>query len=240
MAKSRPKPPQPRRAAPASGRRWDVAIYTVAALFVGLIGVGLVGVVVGGDSGGEPEHAGAIGECDNAGVEPSSGTAAGLVCDDRTNGTVPAIEQGDPELAARRGQCTLKTELPEEGTEHVPPTAQPRYRTIPATSGPMYEQTIADGAFLTTPPEPSVVHSLEHGRVSVQYDPDLSEAAQSTLKALFDEDPLRVLLFPNPRLRGDVAATAWTDLLRCPRYSEEVIDALRTFRDLHRGHAPEG
>ena len=238
--------PEPKRAARVrdafEARRADLVVYALAALIAGLVLVGLASVLIGGlgDGASAEEYAGAIGDCERAQIEPASGTAVGLACDDRDGAALPELALGDLERAVTAAGCRLATELRVEGTRHVANTASPRYRTVPATSGPMYEQTIADGAYLTTPPEPSVVHSIEHGRVTIQYSPRLPEADQVVLKALFDEDPSRVLLFPNPRVGDGVAATAWTDLLRCPDYGERVIDALRAFRDLHRGHAPEG
>ena len=68
-------------------------------------------------------------------------------------------------------------------------------------------------------PEPwYFVHSLEHGRIEIQYSPDLSEADQLALKGVFDESPDGMLLFPNSEMPYDVAVTAWTQLLGCPKY----------------------
>ena len=39
---------------------------------------------------------------------------------------------------------------------------------------------------------------MEHGRIEIQYTPDLPEADQLALKGVFDEDPDGMLLFPNP------------------------------------------
>jgi hypothetical protein len=36
-----------------------------------------------------------------------------------------------------------------------------------------------------------------------------------------------------------VAATAWTHLVGCPKYSPAVLDVLRNFRDTYRGNGPE-
>ena len=49
-----------------------------------------------------------------------------------------------------------------------------------------------------------------------------------------------MLLFPNPEMPYDVAATAWTQMIGCPTYDgQATIDALRAFRDTYRGQGPE-
>ena len=77
---------------------------------------------------------------------------------------------------------------------------------------------MADGAYIDTPEPRSVVHSLEHGRIEIQYSPDLPEEDQLALKGVFDEDPNGMLMFPNPDMPYEVAATAWTNLLGCDSY----------------------
>jgi hypothetical protein len=49
-----------------------------------------------------------------------------------------------------------------------------------------------------------------------------------------------MLLFPNPEMSYEVAATAWTQLLGCNRFDgAATLDALRAFRDAYRGRGPE-
>jgi len=199
----------------------------------------VVAIVPSGDDEASLRGAGGVGECDNAHVEPETGTAAGLACDNRIGTPLPEIKEGDPRLAARRAGCRLRTDLKSEGDAHVPATVAVPYLTDPPTSGPMYEATIADGAYLTTPPAPHVVHSLEHGRIAIQYDPALPESAQLQLKAIFDQSPTQVLLFPNPEMSPEVAATAWTRLLACEEFEPAALDAVRTFRDVYRNQGPE-
>ena len=85
-----------------------------------------------------------------------------------------------------------------------------------------------------------LVHSLEHGRIEIQYSPDLPEEDQLALKGVFDEDPAGMLLFPNPEMPYDVAVTAWTQLMACDTYEgAATLDAIRDFRDTYRGQGPE-
>jgi hypothetical protein len=98
----------------------------------------------------------------------------------------------------------------------------------------------ADGAYRQTPRSIEFVHSLEHGRIEIQYAPDLPKADQLALKGVFDESPSGVLLFPNSRMPYEVAATAWTQLMGCKSYKgAKTLDAIRDFRDQFRGRGPE-
>jgi len=121
--------------------------------------------------------------------------------------------------------------------------------TNPATSGDHFAAggpdepgsgALADGAFLETPPENRTVHSLEHGRINIQYSPDLPEEDQLALKGLFDSQPEGILLFPNADMPYDVAATAWTQLVGCDGFEGgATLDVLRAFRDQFLGRGPE-
>ena len=90
-------------------------------------------------------------------------------------------------------------------------------------------------------PEPwYFVHSMEHGRIEIQYSPELSEADQLALKGVFDQLPDGTLMFPNSEMPYEVAVTAWTQLLGCPKYDgAATLDAVRDFRDTYRGLGPE-
>ena len=110
--------------------------------------------------------------------------------------------------------------------------AAPDYKTNPPTSGdhvePPYQQ--ADGAYTEMPAEIDFVHSLEHGRMEIQYSPDLPEKDQLELKGLYDTMYGATLLFPNDKMPYEVAATTWTNLLGCPTYKgAATLDAIRAF-----------
>jgi hypothetical protein len=83
------------------------------------------------------------------------------------------------------------------------------------------------------------VHSMEHGRVEIQYSSDLPEDQQLALKGVFDEDPAGMLMFPNDDMPYAVAVTAWRQLLTCKTYTPQIVDAIRDFRDVYRGQGPE-
>lgn len=161
------------------------------------------------------------------------GSTNGVEPDDRA-GTVPAgATVTDMRKAADRAGCELKLRLRDEGHDHIPPgSPTPSYRTEPPTSGahvdPPYQQ--ADGAYAQTPEEINVVHALEHGRLAIQYSPELDEDAQLELKGLFDTMYGAALLFPNGEMPYEVAAATWTNLLGCPSYEgAATLDAIRAF-----------
>jgi hypothetical protein len=163
----------------------------------------------------------------------SYGSTNGITPDERAGTVPPAPKVADLAMAAKEAGCVLKLKLPDEGHEHIPPTAQtPAYKTNPPTSGahvePPYQQ--ADGAYSEMPAEIDFVHSLEHGRMEIQYSPELAEADQLALKGLYDTMYGATLLFPNERMPYAVAATTWTNLLGCPTYKGSItLDAIRDF-----------
>lgn len=234
------------RAASASERRRLIAGYAIAGAIVVAIVVGLVFALTGGDEGGGVEVAGEkVGSDELAAAHIV--TASGSVNDvrpDTREGTPPdELAQGDLEASAEAAGCELDLDLRDEGNRHIGPKDDPpKYGTNPPTSGDHIEPPLqqADGAY-AEPVEPQyVVHSLEHGRIAVQYSPDLPEADQLLLKGMFDESPDGMLLFPNPDMPYTVAATAWTQLIGCERFDgQATIDALRNFRDVYRGQGPE-
>ena len=141
------------------------------------------------------------------------------------------------QLAAAAG-CTVRS-FPAEGRGH---TEKPvRYRTNPPTSGDHNPVPADDGEYTNgPPPQEAIVHSLEHGRVVLQYRPTASAAARVGLKRVFDADPSKLLLLENRTgMPYEVAATAWTHLIGCKRYGERVPAALGAFRDAYRDRAPE-
>ena len=167
----------------------------------------------------------------NPHINLDSGITNGIPPDSRAGIEPPAFEEQDLQAAARAADCELRLRLPEEGDEHIPASApEPRYKTNPPTSGDHVEEQQADGAYRETPPPASVVHSLEHGRLAIQYRPDLPKQAQLELIGLFDTMYGGTLLFPNPDIPYMVAATTWTNLLGCRSHQDAVtLAAIKAF-----------
>jgi hypothetical protein len=205
-----------------SGKRRLVAVYAVAGV-VGLAVVGGIVAVISSSSGsGGESH-----------INQASGSTNGVKPDER-EGTAPAaVEVANLKQAANRAGCALRLKLKDEGHQHISPTAQtPNYGTNPPTSGNHVEAPLqqADGAYSEMPGEIFLVHSLEHGRLQIQYSPELPEEDQLALKGLYDTMYGGALFFPNANMDYEVAATAWTNLLGCPEYKGAVtLDAIRDF-----------
>jgi hypothetical protein len=227
-----------RRDAQAARKRLILG-YGVAGVLTAAVLVGIGVVIASGGGGGSNNDTPAAAHIDTA-----TGSINGVAPDAREGTAPPAVHNLDLENAAADAGCDLRLNLPDEGNQHLEPGAKPPdYHTNPPTSGnhvtTPFQQ--ADGAYGEMPALIDFVHSLEHGRIEVQYAPDLPETDQLALKGLFDESPSGMLLFPDPRMPYEVAATAWTQLLGCKRYEgAKTLDAIRDFRDQFRGRGPEG
>lgn len=223
-----------------AARRRLVLGYVVAGALSLAVLVGIVVVVAGGSSSSNQVNGQDI--CANAHVQVQSGLLHGVSLDCREGTPPPALQQADLKKAAAAAHCDLQLNLPDEGNSHITKESQiPKYGTNPPTSGNHNPQQLADGAYSEMPQNWYFVHSLEHGRIEIQYSSKLPESDQLALKGVFDEDPDGVLLFPNDDMPYEVAATAWTQLIGCPKdEGDATLDAIRDFRDIYRGNGPEG
>lgn len=226
----------------AAERRRLLLGYAVAGVLTLAVVVGIV-IVIASSGGDDETQVGGEEIPPEAFVKLQSGSVNDFEPDGRV-GTPPGeLQLGDLDAAAKQAGCELRLDLPDEGNTHIGENDDPpKYETNPATSGnhinPPRQQ--ADGAWAEFIEPLYTVHSLEHGRIAIQYSPDLSEEEQLELKGLFDEDPNAMLLYPNPEMPYEVAATAWTQLIGCKTYEgAATIDALRDFRDVYRGQGPE-
>ena len=166
-------------------------------------------------------------------IDQQSGSTNGIQPDDRTGTKPPAVKVTNLKKAAKAAGCDLRLQLKEEGHEHLEPgSAAPEYKTNPPTSGnhvaAPFQQ--ADGAYSEEPVKIDFVHSLEHGRMEVQYSPQLPDQDQLALKGLYDTMYGGTLLFPNGEMPYAVAATTWRNLLGCKQYKGAItLDAIRDF-----------
>lgn len=200
--------------------------YAVVSTVVLAVAVLVFVLVSGGDggSGGGDAH---------INTNEQIGNTNGVAADERTGTPPPAAKVTDMKVAAEKAGCELKLKLEDEGKTHLPRnTDPPNYRTSPPSSGnhvePPYQQ--ADGAYSEEPDQLNVVHSLEHGRLAIQYSPDLAEEAQLELKGLYDTIYGAALLFPNDEMPYEVAAVTWTNILGCDEYKgAATLDAIRAF-----------
>lgn len=209
----------------AKKARRRVLVGYAAAGAIGLLVVIGIGAVVASSIGG--------GSDGQARINQETGSTNAVEPDRREGTKPPPVRVEKLREAANRADCDLRLELEEEGRTHIPPTADtPDYGTNPPTSGNHVEPPLqqADGAYSEMPDEINIVHSLEHGRMQIQYSPDLPEEDQLALRGLYDTMYGGTLLFPNENMDYEVAATAWTNLLGCPEYKGPItLDAIRAF-----------
>ncbi len=235
------------QATSSSDRRLQYVGYVVAGLIVVAIVAALVVALAGGGSG---TGTGSSGESypELAFIQDDIGAVPDGLEPDGREGVAPGpIQEGDLAAAAAAADCDLQLDLKDEGNTHFDSDDKKvEYGTSPPTSGDHYagnetgSGALADGAYLNTPLFSRAVHALEHGRVEIQYSPDLPEAAQLEIKGVFEESPQGVILFPNADMPYEVAITAWTQLAGCKTYEgAKTLDTLRTFRDVYRFRGPE-
>jgi Protein of unknown function (DUF3105) len=157
---------------------------------------------------------------------------------------LPAQRTKNLAAAAKRAGCKLENP-PDEGVLHEQREfTAADYRSNPPTSGTHYPDWYDDGIYAPgkTPNLGMLVHTLEHGRIDVQYAPGTPQATVELLKAFFKEQDggYHMLLFQNTTgMKYAVAATAWDHLLGCPKMNGAVIDALRAFRARYIDKGPE-
>ena len=207
----------------ASQRQRLILGYGVAGVLAIAVLVGIIVVVSSGGGGG------ASGE---AHLDQVTGSTNGVPVDDRTGIPPPPAKTTNLKLAAKKAGCVLRLRLRDEGHHHVPPGTTVKYDTNPPTSGDHVEppDQQADGAYSEEPAAIDFVHSLEHGRLEIQYDPSLPERDQLELKGLYDTMYSGTLLFPESQMPYAAAATTWTNMLGCKTYQgSATLDAIRAF-----------
>lgn len=207
-----------------SERRRLVIGYGVAGVIGLAVLIGVVAVIISAASeneGGEPH------------IDQATGSTNGVQPDKRSGTEAAAVKVANLKEAAKKADCDLRLKLKDEGHTHIPITAAtPEYGTNPPTSGNHAESPYqqADGAYSEMPPEIAIVHTLEHGRMEIQYSPDLSESDQLELIGLYETMWGGTVLFPNENMPYAVAATTWTNLLGCNEYKGvATLDAIRAF-----------
>lgn len=162
---------------------------------------------------------------------------------------LPEQKVTDLEEAAKAAGCELKSFMGRSREHTADPAERVNYSSSPPTSGKHFEQAAADGEYESPPNIKELVHSLEHGRVIIWFKRRLPKDDRALLKAVYDEDTYQMLITPDPSdMTYAVAATAWNAdpqpngtgrLLGCPRFTPEVADAIRAFKEEHRSNGPE-
>jgi Protein of unknown function (DUF3105) len=157
---------------------------------------------------------------------------------------LPEQQTSDIQAAAKAAGCKL-TNAQFEGQDHADKEFKASdYQTNPPTSGTHTPDWYDDGIYEpgTVPELGMLVHTLEHGRINVQYQKGTPAADVAKLEALVNEqnEGYHMLLYENTTgMDAAVAATAWTQSLTCPEMNDKVFDAIRTFRARYIDKGPE-
>ena len=197
----------------------------------GLVGIAAIAVVVllvtgalGGDGGGGGEG------------EASTPEA--------TDVSIPEQQIGDVQEAAKAAGCRLSHPEIEGATHEERQFQASDYKSNPPTSGNHFPEWYQDGVYAPgdVPDLGRLVHTLEHGRINVQYKPGTPDETVAQLEALLAElnDGYHMLLYENTtNMNAQIAATTWGHSLTCPEMNDKVFDALRTFRNEYIDQGPE-
>ncbi len=149
----------------------------------------------------------------------------------------PAQKLTDLNAAAQAADCSLSNP-PIEGRVHT--TKPVKYHTNPPSSGNHNPVPAEDGAYAKSPSIGHVVHSLEHGRIEIQYRPTISRKRLAELEGLFKQDQYHMLLLPNiTHMPFEVAAVAWGHIAGCKRVTNSSFDVVRAFIQRYRDKGPE-
>jgi hypothetical protein len=205
--------------ATASSRRLQIVLGGVMA--AGIVAAVVIGILaIGGD---RDERRGTAGRTATA--------------------PIPAQKVTDLDRAVAASGCEL-THPPGEGRGHEDREfTAADYRSNPPSSGAHFPVAAQDGVYPAgeEPPLGMLVHSLEHGRINVQYAPGTAARLVEQLETFVGENGgYHMLLYRNPTgMAAQVAATAWEHVLTCKETGPAMWDALRTFRDSYVDKAPE-
>ena len=99
--------------------------------------------------------------------------------------TPPPQQDTDLFAVAREAGCVLRNPVI-EGRTHVAPDNDVEYKTNPPTSGNHDPVPAEDGVYSRAPTAKTMkhfVHTLEHGRIEIQYDPSLWTSGASPSSA---------------------------------------------------------
>jgi hypothetical protein len=157
---------------------------------------------------------------------------------------IPAQQESDLKKAASAAGCKL-VDAENEGAGHEEKDFKPSdYKQNPPTSGSHFPTWYDDGVYNPgdVPELGRLVHTLEHGRINVQYKPGTDARTVARLETLVKEldDGYHMLLYENTtEMPFAVAATAWDHQLGCPAMNDKVFDAIRAFRAEYIDKGPE-
>jgi Protein of unknown function (DUF3105) len=164
--------------------------------------------------------------------------------DEEVLARLPEQQTTDLNEAAKAAGCKVTTAEFEGASHEEKDFTAADYKTNPPTSGTHTPDWYDDGVYEpgTTGSLGMLVHTLEHGRINIQYKKGSPAQTVEELEALYNQmnEGYHLLLYENTTgMDAAVAATAWTNSLTCPEMNDKVFDAIRTFRQRYIDRGPE-
>lgn len=152
--------------------------------------------------------------------------------------TVTTLESPLPQLPP--GTILPGTHIPDLGQRHVAVGTPITYNSNPPTSGPHYPYPAGWGIYRNPPANEFLVHNLEHGGITISYNPDLIkgqelEQLRAQARSLSTFNP-RVIVVPWQNLDTPIALTAWAYLQKLDRYDPTAV---KVFYNTHIARGPE-
>lgn len=178
-------------------------------------------------------------------TKTGSGSGTGTTTDAPENlAKLPPVAETNLAKAASLAKCRLINPKI-EGRTHV--EKQVTYRSNPPSSGDHNPIPARDGIYAPgdEPAKENYVHTLEHGRIEIEYQPGTAAKTINALETVGSEElngsaGYKILVFENnTRMRFEVAAVAWGHVLGCKTMNPKVFDAIRAFRKAYTDKGPE-
>lgn len=167
------------------------------------------------------------------GATSTTTTAADIPPETTTSGSSPSAPPsstpvGGNELGARELFPDLGADhlSDEEASAIIAGTlAQPEYNSVPPTSGQHASYWADCGIYLQVIPDIVQVHSLEHGAVLIQYNPEIDPADISALRLYAHDKADHVIVAPNPAVGAYIVLTAWQVRMELTTLNIAAMDA---------------
>ena len=147
--------------------------------------------------------------------------------DDADVVSVPPLRETELPQAAGQGHCELRSAA--AGERFNPPVDGPA-GVAPARPG-FYDEPVASAALIA---------AVRHGIIVIQFRAGLEGDRVDALKQLQEAVPEGTIVAPNDTgMRFELAVTAYRQLLGCPRFTDQALDAVQLFRGRFLGSGPE-
>jgi len=141
--------------------------------------------------------------------------------------SLPPVREIQLVRAVQHGSCELRRVRSGE-------------RPAPAVDGPRTAGAAQPGFYEQAPPAERLTAALRAGVIVISYRPGLDDEGLAQLRTLQTVVPRGTIVTPGASaMRHEVAVAAYRRLLRCVRFTDAAIDAIRLFRGRYIGIGPD-